>query len=178
MSTESCSLRAFLREPTCGTCKKDQTSIRLQNYWSQSNTFWTIYPSLLAVSIFSWLADKWRKKVSWFQLAWLAHKWRKKISWFFFTWLAHKRRKKISWFQLTWLAHKRRKKVKYCLNGPRLSYKNSWNLFQWCTIMPYGWCSFESKWSNSIYWRCTNKNYSVLGKIMTKKINLSIFTIQ
>ena len=32
MGTESCSLRAFLREPPCRTCKKDQACIRLQEY--------------------------------------------------------------------------------------------------------------------------------------------------
>ena len=34
MGTESCSLRAFLLEPQCGTCKKDQSGIQLQDYWS------------------------------------------------------------------------------------------------------------------------------------------------
>ena len=29
---ESCSLRAFLQKPPCGTCKKDQACIELQDY--------------------------------------------------------------------------------------------------------------------------------------------------
>ena len=36
MGIESCSLRAFLREPPCRTCKKDQAGIQLQDYWSGS----------------------------------------------------------------------------------------------------------------------------------------------
>ena len=96
---ESCSLRAFLREPPCGTCKKDQAGIWLQDYWSgspdQNKTMWHLV--FLGHTPKSAFYDKNQPH---FQIKWplicasLCHKTLNELNFAYFSkiwWIAHKK---------------------------------------------------------------------------------------